>query len=106
MNLTGRKPVQKPEKCRLSAAEHRKHVEAVKSLPCVVCQAPPPSDAHHCICDRYGTKKPCDCHTIPLCRVCHLDGPNAIHNGKESWVARYGKDYDYLEETRARVRPD
>jgi len=106
MNLTGRKPAQKPEKCTLSAAEHRRHVEAVKSLPCAVCGAPPPSDAHHCICDRYGTKKPCDCHTIPLCKTHHQHGPLAIHNGKESWVERYGKDYDYLEETRSMIRGD
>lgn len=103
MNLTGRDPVQKPEKCPLTATEHRAHLGMVRSLPCAVCGAPGPSDAHHCIHGRYGTRKPCDCMTIPLCKRHHQEGPEAIHNGKHTWAARFGNDYDYLAQTRAMI---
>lgn len=103
MNLTDRNPYQKPEKCRLTASQHRSHLEAVKGLPCAVCGAPGPSDAHHVICGRYGTRKPCDCNVIPLCKAHHQDGPEAIHNGKHTWVQRFGNDYDYLPRTREMV---
>jgi len=33
---------------------------------------------------------------IPLCKLHHQDGPDAIHNGKASWVEKYGDDYAYL----------
>lgn len=72
----------------------------VKQLPCIICGAPPPSDAHHCICDRYGTKKVSDFETIPLCKQHHQDGPEAIHNGKKSWVEKHGPDHSYLEQVR------
>lgn len=75
---------------------NRAHIAAVKSLPCVICHAPPPSDAHHCIHDRYGQQRVADECTIPLCKNCHQHGPNAIHNGKESWRAKYGADHEYL----------
>ena len=103
MNLTGKPPSQKPQKCPLSAAAHRAYVGEVKQLPCAVCGAPGPSDAHHVICGRYGTSRPCDCQVIPLCKKHHQHGPDAIHNGKASWVEKYGNDYDYLEQTRAAV---
>lgn len=92
MNLTGRPITQKQGK----PVKDRAHLLRVKSLPCIICNAPPPSDAHHCISDRYGTRKVGDDATIPLCRTCHLEGPDAIHNGKASWEAKHGKDYDFL----------
>jgi hypothetical protein len=33
---------------------------------------------------------------IPLCKAHHQDGPDAIHNGKASWVEKYGEDHKYL----------
>ena len=71
-------------------------MRAVKALPCVVCGRAGPSDAHHCICDRYGTRRASDFDVIPLCKACHQDGPFAIHNGKASWVARNGPDWAFL----------
>lgn len=103
MRITTKPPHQKPEKCRLTASEHRAYVGAVKSLPCAVCGAPGTSDAHHCIHDRFGTRRPCDCNVIPLCRKHHTEGPEAIHNGKQTWRDKHGPDHGYLQRTRELV---
>lgn len=76
----------------------------VKQLPCCVCGAPPPSDAHHVIHDRFGTRKSSDFDVIALCKKHHQDGPDAIHNGKETWRAKYGPDHGYIEATKRAVR--
>ena len=104
MSIVPPRPIhQKPEKCAKSAAAHRRHIEAVKSLPCAVCGAAGPSDAHHVIHGRYGTRKPCDCNVIPLCKLHHQDGPEAIHNGKHTWAERFGNDYTYLSQVQAMI---
>lgn len=78
----------------------RKHIEAVKALPCIVCDTPPPSDAHHVICGRYGQRRAGDDETIPLCKRHHQWGPEAIHENKRAWVERHGPDHGYLDEVR------
>lgn len=108
MNLTGRGPLglkaPKPER---GTARTKAHLAAVKALPCVICGKPGPSDAHHVICDRYGTRKASDFETIPLCKTCHQHGPDAIHNGKASWVEKHGPDYSYLPVVQAALKnPD
>ena len=40
-------------------------MERVKSLPCSVCDAPPPCDAHHIHQGHHFT-------TVALCRDCHF----------------------------------
>ena len=72
------------------------HMKRVKALPCAVCGASPPSDAHHVIHERYGSRKASDLQVIPLCKAHHQEGPLAIHNGKERWRAEYGADWSYL----------
>jgi len=74
-----------------------KHMRRVKMLPCIVCGKPGPNDAHHCISGRYGTRKASDFETVPMCRSCHLDGPNAIHRNKREWEERHGPDYGFLD---------
>jgi hypothetical protein len=68
VNLTGKGPLglkhPKPER---GTAKARAHIARVKSLPCVICLKPGPSDAHHVICDRYGQRKASDCKP----RYCH-----------------------------------
>ena len=76
--------------------EALEHMKKVKMLHCVICAAPPPSDAHHCLSGRYGTRKASDFEVISLCRACHLDGPNAIHRNKRAWEERNGPDHSYL----------
>lgn len=80
------------------------YIGKVKQLPCVICEAPAPSDAHHCFHGRYGSRKVDDFSVIPLCKACHQDGPNAIHRGKQSWLMRNGPDYGYIEQTRELVK--
>lgn len=68
------------------------HMGRVKSLPCVACGEPPPSQAHHVT----GDKQPrSDWRVIPLCYECH-QGPNGYHAAKRSWVERHGPDYGFL----------
>lgn len=73
---------------------------AVKGLPCCICQAPAPSEAHHVIHDRFGTRKSSDFDVIALCVAHHRIGPDAIHENKRAWREKYGPDYGYIEQTR------
>lgn len=57
----------------------RKHLEAVKHLPCSVCDAPPPSDAHHIKQGQHFT-------TVALCKDCHQGSFNGIHGQKRMWT--------------------
>ena len=103
------KPAKKPKKMRqvsVKKAAYRRsqagqealrHMERVKGLPCVICAAPPPSIAHHCMNGRYGTRKTSDFDTIPLCSEHHdYPHPEAFHSGKETWAATHGPDYGFL----------
>jgi len=68
------------------------HMSAVKALPCICCNAPPPSYAHHVT----GDGKPRDdMRVLPLCYACH-QGPDGYHAAKASWVDRHGPDYSLL----------
>ena len=62
---------------KLTAAQ-RRHLAAVKSLPCGVCGASEPSDAHHI---EQGLQYTC----IPLCKDCHQGSHNGIHGRKAIW---------------------
>lgn len=68
------------------------HMAAVKELPCMVCGAPPPSQAHHVTGDGQPRS---DWRVIPLCYDCH-QGPSGYHMAKRSWVARNGPDHEML----------
>lgn len=50
----------------------RSYLDHVRSRPCCVCSAPPPSDPHHYGAHGTGTKTD-DRRTVPLCRHCHDD---------------------------------
>jgi hypothetical protein len=59
-------------------AKEKKHLEQVKSLPCSVCDANGPSQAHH-----IEQHKQYLC--IPLCQDCHTGSFNGIHGQKRIW---------------------
>jgi hypothetical protein len=62
----------------------RAHVGRVKELPCSVCEASGPSDAHHILEGRVpGRKSPNWC-VIPLCKDCH-QGADGIHGTRNLW---------------------
>jgi hypothetical protein len=50
----------------------------IKSMPCGVCGAPPPSDAHHI---EQGSHFTC----IPLCKDCHQGNHNGLHGRRHIW---------------------
>jgi hypothetical protein len=62
---------------RLTQRE-RRHLAAVKEMPCGVCGAAGPSDAHHI---EQGQQFLC----IPLCKDCHQGSHNGIHGRKAIW---------------------
>ena len=62
---------------RLNQRE-RRHLAAVKEMPCGVCGASGPSDAHHI---DQGQQFLC----IPLCKDCHQGSHNGIHGRKAIW---------------------
>ena len=91
------------------------YLHDVRQLPCCICDAfgltqTSVTQAHHIICGRYGNERTPDRMAIPLC-MCHHQGLRfdrdksklAIHQGKESWEAEYGPDYEYTSVTQDRI---
>ena len=79
---------------RLTAAE-RAHLGRVKELPCSVCDAPGPSEAHHMKQHRQYT-------CIALCESCHR-GYNGLHGTKAFWRIRKMDELDALNVTIERL---
>lgn len=71
------------------------HLEAVKSVACVICDAPPPSEAHHIVQGDHFT-------TVALCTECHT-GRGGWHREKTMWRIRKWQEIDALNETLRRV---
>jgi hypothetical protein len=97
MNLMG-KGASGQKAPKLTAKEKKAgtaYMLRVKELSCVICGHPPPSDAHHWIHDRWGSRKTPDGEVIPLCKEHHQNGPEAIHNDKTAWREKHGPDYSY-----------
>jgi hypothetical protein len=73
---------------QLTDAE-RKHLESVKSLPCSVCGAPPPSSAHHINQGQQYT-------TVALCPDCHQGSHNGWHGRRAIWKVQKMDELDAL----------
>ena len=69
----------------------RLHLAKIKEMPCGVCDASPPSDAHHIV---QHNQYLC----IPLCKDCH-QGYNGIHGTKALWRVRKLDELMVLNET-------
>ena len=78
----------------------RKRLDAVASLPCVVCGSFPVA-VHHV--RRYGeTRK--HAQTVPLCPACH-QGPQGIHTvGKKRFAAEVMSEEEMLRRTNDRLQ--
>jgi hypothetical protein len=74
----------------------REHLARVKSLPCSVCDAPPPSDAHHIEQGQHFT-------TVALCKECHQGPVMGWHGQKRAWAIRKMKELDALNVTIRRM---
>ena len=73
----------------------REHLARVKDLPCSVCDAHGPSEAHHMKQHRQYT-------CIALCYECHR-GYNGIHGTKAFWRIRKMDELDALDVTIRRL---
>ena len=71
------------------------HLEAVKSVACVICDHPPPSEAHHIVQGDHFT-------VVALCTECHT-GVGGWHRNKTMWRIRKWTEIDALNETLRRV---
>ncbi len=70
----------------------RRYLSFIKELPCGVCGAAGPSDAHHI---EQGFQYVC----IPLCKDCHQGGHNGIHGRKSIWNVLKKTEISVLNDT-------
>lgn len=84
------------KKSRAFTRAEAAHVEAVKMLPCSLCDAPGPSDAHHIRQGQHMT-------TVALCRDCHMGSENGWHGRKTMWRVRKFDELDALAVTLERL---
>lgn len=76
---------------RLTKRE-REHLQRVKSLPCSVCGAPGPSEAHHVKQHRQYT-------CIALCADCHRGSLMGLHGQRRAWAIHKMTEIDALDVT-------
>jgi hypothetical protein len=77
-------------------AKERKHLARVKELPCSVCDASGPSDAHHVKQHRQYT-------CVALCKDCHQGPVMGWHGQKRMWSLKKMDMDDALNITIARL---
>ena len=65
------------------------HLAAVKSLPCSVCDASGPSEAHHIDQDNAWL-------AVALCTSCHRDPHNGWHGRRAMWKIHKMTELDAL----------
>lgn len=70
----------------------RAWIGRIKELPCSVCAAPPPSDAHH-------IKQSCSYAVVALCKSCHQGSRMGWHGEKAAWRIAKMEEIDALNET-------
>ena len=68
------------------------YVGLVKLLPCSVCEAPGPSDAHHIKQHRQYT-------VVALCKSCHQGSKMGWHGEKRAWAIAKMDELDALNKT-------
>jgi hypothetical protein len=77
-------------------AKERVHLARVKELPCSVCDAEGPSDAHH-------FKQGLQYTAIALCKECHQGPVMGWHGQKRAWAIRKMDELDALDVTLRRM---
>jgi hypothetical protein len=81
----------------MTAAE-RRHIGAVKLLPCSVCDAAGPSDAHH-------IEQELHFAVIALCKECHQGPVLGWHGQRTAWKVRKMDPIKALNLTLKRLNP-
>ena len=74
----------------------REHLASVKALPCSVCDAPGPSDAHHIKQQQHYT-------TVALCQSCHTGSLMGWHGQRRAWAIAKMDELDALAVTVQRL---
>lgn len=80
-------------------AKERRHIARVKELPCSVCDAPGPSDAHH-------VKQHQQYTVVALCKECHQGPMMGWHGQKRMWALKKMDELDALAVTIERLLDD
>jgi len=70
----------------------RIHVAKIKSMDCIVCEHPAPSEAHEIDQGQWFT-------TIPLCADCHRGSFNGLHGQRRIWHTLKVTELSALNET-------
>lgn len=72
----------------------KRYLKWISNLPCLICQAPAPSIAHHCQPIGKGGKgiKTSDYRCVQLCHKHH----DEIHRGRITFAKKYGFDQDHV----------
>lgn len=76
--------------------KERYHLTRVKELPCSVCDAPGPSDAHHIKQHRQYT-------CVALCKDCHQGPIMGWHGQRRMWNLKKMDELDALNVTLKRL---
>lgn len=74
----------------------RLHLARVKALPCSVCDAPGPSDAHHIKQGQHFT-------AVALCQSCHTGSLMGLHGQRRAWAINKMDEVDALAVTIERL---
>lgn len=72
--------------------EERIHLALIKELPCSVCDAPGPSEAHHI---KQGLQYTC----VALCVDCHRGPVLGLHGQKRMWAIKKMDELEALNVT-------
>ncbi len=73
-------------------ARERAHVQRIKEMPCAVCEASGPSEAHEIKQGSWFT-------SLPLCPDCHRGSKNGIHGERRMWNVMKMDEIDALNQT-------
>jgi hypothetical protein len=77
-------------------AKQKAYIAVVKELPCSVCDAPGPSDAHH-------IEQDLQYCVVALCKDCHQNPKLGWHGEKRIWLIKKMTELDALNVTIERV---
>lgn len=74
------------------SASEKSHIERIKSMSCIICQAQAPSECHEINQGQWFT-------SMPLCADCHRGSLNGIHGQKRLWNVYKMDELSALNET-------
>lgn len=70
----------------------RAHIERIRAMPCAVCEAAGPSEAHEIKQGQWFT-------SVPLCPDCHRGSLNGLHGQRNMWRVYRMDELDALAKT-------